>query len=250
MNATQQERTQPLEIDHRTIKFLVGWIAILIGFLPGYFANDPPSLLPWPPIDSISESYWSGPWPQSLFVGMLFAIAAFMSAYNGFTTGEMIASKVAAVSALCVALYPCKCSADHPEIIPGVHYAAAGVMFAILAYFCVSFRRQTDGKQWRQAKRRAKIYLACAVLIVLAMVLLLINAWRPGILGIEHFTYYGEAAGLITFGFSWLLASRWIPLNYINHPKEQFKLLGKERAPEHPDIPESDPDSTRVHVEH
>ena len=70
-------------------------------------------------------------------MGFLFAIAAFLLAYNGLSRTEMFLSKAAAAAALGVALFPCECG-GHPALVPYVHGASAAVMFLILAYFCYS----------------------------------------------------------------------------------------------------------------
>jgi hypothetical protein len=73
------------EIDHRTIKLIVGGVAL--GLAPLTIALSPA------PIASISASYHEGGAAQSVFVGFLFAIAALLLAYNGLSRTEMILSK-------------------------------------------------------------------------------------------------------------------------------------------------------------
>ena len=109
------------EIDHRTIKLVVGVIATSLAGLTSLFAQSR--------IASISASYYEGGWSQSIFIGFLFAIAAFLLAYNGQSRGEMVLSKVASVAALGVALFPCKCEV-HTELVPYVHGVSAAVMKA------------------------------------------------------------------------------------------------------------------------
>jgi NADH:ubiquinone oxidoreductase subunit 5 (subunit L)/multisubunit Na+/H+ antiporter MnhA subunit len=65
------------EIDHLTIKFVVGLIAVTLAPLTDFFAKSP--------ITSISASYYEGGPSQTIFIGFLFAIAAFLLAYNGFS---------------------------------------------------------------------------------------------------------------------------------------------------------------------
>ena len=60
------------EINHRTIKLLVGALAITLASLVSFLSEVP--------LTSISESYYQEPWPRNIFVGFLFAIAAFMFA--------------------------------------------------------------------------------------------------------------------------------------------------------------------------
>ena len=136
------------EIDHRTLKLLVGLIALTLGNLTSFFAESK--------ITSISASYHAGGWSQSIFVGFLFAIAAFLLAYNGLSRSEMLSSKLAAMAALGVALFPCGCD-GHDEIIAHVHFASAAVMFIILAYFCYVFYRRARAKGHTEANRRAAV---------------------------------------------------------------------------------------------
>ena len=86
------------EIDHLTIKFVVGLIAVSLAPLTDFFAKSS--------ITSISASYYEGGWSQTIFIGFLFAIAAFLLAYNGFSRTDMLMSKFAAAAALGVAMGP------------------------------------------------------------------------------------------------------------------------------------------------
>jgi hypothetical protein len=192
------------EIDHRTIKLLIGLIAITLPFLTSFFAKNT--------ITSISASYFEGGWAQSIFLGFLFAIAAFMLAYNGESVREMIPAKIAAVAALGVALFPCKCDI-HTEIVPYVHGISAAIMFLILAWFCYVFYKRARGKGDLQANRRAFIYTVCGLLIVLVIGVLTFDHLLNGIISkqIPRLTFYGEGTGLIAFGVSWFTASHILP---------------------------------------
>ncbi|MEO6687707.1 MAG: hypothetical protein ABIS07_01835 [Dokdonella sp.] len=205
------------EIDHRTIKLIVGVIAVSLASLTSLFASTA--------IPSISDSYYEGGWSQSIFVGFLFAIAAFLLAYNGESRTEMLLSKVAAVAALGVALFPCRCG-SHSEFIPYVHAISAATMFLILAYFCYLFFRRARDKGHPQAKARAGIYAACGVAIVSSILVLAIDNLTHGSLRatIPRLTFYGEATGLMAFGVSWLTASRVLPV--ITRKDERFSPFG------------------------
>ena len=211
------------EIDHRTIKLLVGVIALTLSSLTSLFAGTP--------ITSISASYHVGGWSQSFFVGFLFAISAFLLAYNGLSFREMVMSKVAALAAVGVALFPCKCD-QQAELVPYVHAAAAAVMFVMLAGFCYVFFKRARQKGYAQAKMRAAIYASCGVAIVLSIAALVIDAASGGAvrtllasLGMNgaRLVFYAEHTALIAFGLSWLTASRVLPV--ITHAKERFSPL-------------------------
>jgi hypothetical protein len=193
------------EIDSRTIKLIVGVVAISLAGLTSYFAKTI--------ITSISASYYEGGWSQSIFVGFLFAIAAFLLAYNGHSRTEMILSKIAAAAGLGVALFPCRCG-NHAEVLPYVHGTSATVMFLILTYFCYGFFRRARDKGHSEAKARAAIYAFSGIAISLAIGVLAFDNFADGVLTarIPRLTYYGEAISLVSFGISWLTASRVLPL--------------------------------------
>ena len=194
--------TRP-EIDHRTIKLIVGVTAISLPWLTSAFAK--------PGLTSISAAYYEGGWAQSILVGSLFAISAFMLAYNGRSRTEMILAKVASIAGLGVALFPCRC-VDHPELVPGVHGASAAAMFLILAYFCYAFFKRARSKNHPQAKARAVVYTVCAVAILVSIALLAFyNLSHSFQERFPTFAFWGEAAGLTAFGISWLTASRVLP---------------------------------------
>jgi hypothetical protein len=204
-----------IEIDHHTIKLIIGLCAISLASLTSFFSDTP--------IQSISASYYEDGWARNIFVGFLFAISAFLFAYNGNTFFEMIYSKIAAIAALGVAMFPCKCGC-HTEIIPNIHGISAAIMFLILVFFCYSFFRRARGKNTFQAKIREFIYIICGICITISILLLVIDHLFDNIISlkISRLTFYCEAAGLIAFGIAWLTASRIIPV--ITHSSERLSL--------------------------
>ena len=194
-----------VEIDHHTIKLIVGVIAISLATLTRLFSDTP--------LQSISASYHVGGWSRDVFVGFLFAISAFMLAYNGRSTREMMLSKIAAVAAVGVAIFPCKCGSNS-EIIPYVHYISAAVMFLVLIAFCYAFFQRARGKIYTQAKLRALIYVLCGITIAASMAIIGIDTILGNSIsaGIDRLIFICEAAGLIAFGIAWLTASRTLPL--------------------------------------
>lgn len=209
------------EIDHRTIKLIVGLVALSLAGLTDLFADTA--------ISSISASYYEGGWSQSIFTGFLFAISAFLLAYNGQSKREMLFSKVAALAGLGIALFPCQCG-SHTEIVQYVHGISAAVMFLILAYFCYTFYRRARGKGHRQAQARAWIYAVCGVAILVAIATLAFDQSSGDRLSavVPRLTFYGEATGLVAFGISWLIASRVLPV--VTRPDERFSPL-REKNP-------------------
>ncbi len=193
-----------LEIDHRTIKLIVGCIALFLANVT--------SLLSQNAIESISASYHVGGWARDVFVGSLFAITAFLLAYNGYSTREMLLSKVAAIAAFGVAMFPCGCKV-HPEIIPGLHGIAAGVMFVVLAALCYTFLGRARAKGHPEAMTRSYIYAGCGLTIIASIVVVGGDNLLGGAIAdrVPRLTFYSERAALYAFGVAWLTASRVFP---------------------------------------
>jgi hypothetical protein len=201
------------EIDHRTIKLIVGLVALSLASLTDLFAKT--RLL------SISASYYEAGWSQSVFIGFLFAIAAFLLAYNGYSPKEMVLSKVASIAALGIVLFPCHCDSPLGQT-PYVHWISAAAMFVILAYFCYLFLQRARAKGHVEAKARATIYAVCGFAILLSIFVLAFDHLLGDVLKARfaRLTFYGEATGLIAFGISWLTASRVLPV--LTTPEERF----------------------------
>ena len=204
------------EIDHRTMKLIVGIVALSLATLTSLFAGEK--------IASISASYYEGGWSQTIFIGFLFAIASFLLAYNGADRLEMVLSKIASVAALGIALFPCECS-GHPALVPYLHGLSTAVMFLILAFFCYRFYLRAQAKGHTRAKARSWIYAACGIAMVLAIAVLAIDQFSSGAISahVPRLVFYGEATGLIAFGISWLTASHALPL--ITEPGERYTPL-------------------------
>lgn len=194
------------EINYRTMQLIVGIMAISLATITSLFAGEPR-------IESISASYHAGGWARDVFVGFLFAISTFMIAYNGRNTRECILGRIAAVAAMGVALFPCECGDPKNELIPKVHGISAAVMFLVLAFFCYGFYRAAKDKGYARAIARSRIYMVCLVVIVAVIAVLGIDAMTGGSLKkvFSRLTFWGENAGLIAFGISWLTASRALP---------------------------------------
>ena len=207
---------KPDEIDHHVLKLIVGLIALTLANLTALFSSGP--------IQSISASYYEGGWARDFFVGFLFAISSFLFAYNGVSSFEMLLSKIAAVAALGVALFPCRCG-EHDEAIPYVHYISATVMFIVLACLCGVFFKRARSKGHREARWRCYLYAVCGITIVIVIAVLAIDHFTGEPIGskVPGLTFYGERAGLVAFGISWLVASRVLPV--ITASGERISIL-------------------------
>lgn len=204
------------EIDYRTMQLIVGVVAISLPVLTSLFSRIP--------LSSISASYYQAGWSQSIFIGFLFTIAAFMLGYNGVSHRQMVLSKVAAIAALCIVLFPCGCNGHH-ELVPRVHALAGASMFLILTYFSYAFYKRAMGKGHVNAKARATIYALCGSAMFLTILALSIDSLTGGHLAqrIPRLTFYAETICLFAFGISWLTASRILPV--LTRRDERFSPL-------------------------
>ena len=146
-------------------------------------------------------------------MGFLFAIAAFLLAYNGKNACEFMAGKLAALAAMGVAMFPCRCG-DHQELVPYVHAVSAAIMFIVLAFFCYLFLKRARRKQTFQARViRPAIYAFCGFTILVVIALLTVDSvlGHPILERIPRLVFYGEFAGLWAFGIAWLTASLTVP---------------------------------------
>ncbi len=201
------------EIDHHTIKLVVGLIALGLPLVT--------SVCSTVPLTSISEAYYQAGWAQTFFIGCLFAVAAFLLSYNGYSRRDILASRVASLAALGVVLVPCQCD-QPPRPFQSLHYWSAAAMFIILAYFCYTFLLRAWSKGHVQARARALVYACCGIGIILSIAILgLHNLFIRETDSQSRLTFYMEALGLISFGISWLTASRCLPL--ITRADERFK---------------------------
>ena len=210
----------PPEINQYTIKFLIGLLALLLPVVEVILTRGVTT--------SISESYWypDSYWSRNVFVGSLFAIAALLSGYNGTSSKQLLFGKVAALAAILIANFPCKCGNSAIELFKSVHGVSAGVLFAVLAWFCWDFIQRAKTKlhdvRRTAASRRIVICKACGIGMLAAIALF-----------IAHFLFFpdeellillGETFGLVSFGLSWLTASHKLP--GITHASERESVVG------------------------
>jgi hypothetical protein len=196
------QHTPPV-FDYRALRLAMGIIALALPFVVTFIAATG--------LASVSASYYSS--ARDVFVGLLFVVSAFLFAYNGHSNVQSIASKVAAVAAVVVALFPTARSCELTSWVSKLHTTAAVVLFGILIYFCLGpFRENTKGQGGKKGLR-ARFYLGCA--------LVMIGAMAAGVVGwfvlpcetrmeIKLF-YWVEAISLAAFGVAWIVAGKVVP---------------------------------------
>ena len=194
----------PPTFDYKAQRLMLGIIAFVLPILVTAVARES--------LPSISASYFTE--ARNWFVGLLFIVGGWMFTYNGHTSGESIASKVGALAAVAVAVFPTsEATCSSSTLSSTIHTTAAVFMFVILAYFCFGPVRERTKGQGGKKGRRAKLYFACGSIISLSMLVGLIGAV---FLDCEtttriELTYWVETFALSAFGVAWIVSGKAIP---------------------------------------
>ena len=145
-----------------------------------------------------------------IFVGSLCAIAVFLWSYCGHGHRDKIATNLASVCAVGVALFPTARTADSTasEALTGtIHFLFAAALFITLAYISLKLFRLTDRVSPTPQKiARNRVYATCgyvmlACIALIALVKLLLDDSQ--IMRMQP-VFWLEAAAIIAFGVSWL----------------------------------------------
>jgi len=213
-----------LRFDQRRLARVVGVIALgmpvvlgLGGLVLGRFRN------------ALSGYYYEPIVLGDFFVGCLIAIGALLMAYRGWTPKVAQLATLAGLASIVVALVPmagwitdCReygaegiCTdpvAMYPTAGYWIHAGGAGVLFAILSFFCLFvFTKVPEGQAApTPAKRRRNlIYRLSGVIIALCAISigagdLIAGSWWNA----RNMTFWMEAVILTAFGVSWLVQGR------------------------------------------
>lgn len=198
------------QINHKTMRLIVGIIAVLLAPITYLLAEVP--------LHSISASYWTD--ARDIFVGSLVAVGFFLCAYNGAggrKDWEYYLSKASCVFAIAIALFPTtntindkldsawtKAIAELFSLTPdNIHLAASILLFtcliAMMWYF--SNRAQAKGKL-----NRSRTYRGIAIVMATGIILLSVMG---ATLEWNNTTLWVEIWALSFFGAGWLLAGAY-----------------------------------------
>ncbi|HET7175987.1 MAG TPA: DUF998 domain-containing protein [Gammaproteobacteria bacterium] len=202
---------QPATIHYRELRRTIGLLGMFFPFIvalggKAFFCL---SLKP-----SLSQYYYSD--MRDVFVGLLFAIGVFLSAYRGYELRDRYIGPAAGVFAVGIALFPMPFSDALPCPHPWasyVHYAFATAFFIVLIYFSLFEFTRTSGAWTPQKRIRNGIYRACGWIMIVCLIGMILNfiieaadfeplkTWLAAINPI----FWGEAISIFFFGVSWLV---------------------------------------------
>ena len=152
---------------------------------------------------------------RNFFVGAACAIAVCMFAYDGYSDIDSKFAKAAGIFALGVAFFPT--SVDQTNecinilvgngIISTMHFVSAGLLFFMLALFCLLLFVMTKNPT-RQKKCRNKVYKICGwgILVCMALIGLYFGVGAIKSLFVNYNpVFYLETCCLLLFSFAWLV---------------------------------------------
>jgi hypothetical protein len=175
---------------------------------------------------SISAYFHTG--MREVFVGSLCAIAVFLVCYKGYQRRDNLAAKFAGICALVVAVFPTRelsreatdtgvppidsatlfssANAPDPAFVSYVHFSAAVIFFAILAYMSLFlFTISTKANPTPQKLQRNKVYRACGITIIVCIAVIAIGKFfLSDAVSRTSYVFVFESIAVIVFGISWL----------------------------------------------
>lgn len=212
-------KTDPNAVfDYRALRLLMGLIAFSLPFATSVISSTP--------LASISASYYTE--AHDVFISLLCIISTLLWAYNGHSTREKLASKIASIATILVVIFPTSCAGCAADTKSIIHYAGAVVIFGILIYFCLGpFREGTKDHRGKKG-RRAAIYLLCGWVMLLCMVVAVFSQLIGSLNTTQASTvvYWTETISLLAFGVAWIVAGKAIPA--LTEEEERLKLSLKQ----------------------
>lgn len=178
--------------------------------------------------DPIKQEYGKGVM-RDLLVGLLFAQAALLYAYKGFTKLEDYALNIASFAAAGLALFPMRWPAPSAFDPFSPHGVFAGVFFVSIAYVCIWRAKDTLHLIVDETLRKkfTRIYklLGAAMIVLPAIIwgLLYFDPLKKSVI------FFIEAGSIYTFATYWLVKSYEAKLSGL----DKKVAVGDLVAPQH-----------------
>ncbi|AKJ26703.1 hypothetical protein [Caldimonas brevitalea] len=208
---------EPLLISYLTLRKLVGGLGMLLPVmlaLGGWWVERPLHVEP-----SLS-AYYHTPL-RDVFVGTMFAIGVFLSAYRGHDQRDSRAGTSACVGAVGLALFPTAPLVPESRtavVVGHVHLGFASVFFLSLAYFSLCLFTESARTQapTLEKQRRNRVYRGCGLVMLAALGLIIGYQALPDTakLAMESHSpvFWLESTAIMAFGVSWFTKGEGLAL--------------------------------------
>lgn len=157
----------------------------------------------------IHDPYGSGTM-RDVFVGVLWAVGAFLVLYRGYSRREDVALDIAGLAAVLIAI----CPMDWPvsdsaakTLTAKTHFVSAATFFAMIAYVCVRRADDTVKILANETTRRTfkRVYTALGIWMVGTPVAILVLSYVVGTAASSYKILAVEIAGVCVFAIFWLV---------------------------------------------
>ncbi len=160
---------------------------------------------------SISDYYYTQ--MRDYFVGNMFVIGVFLSAYRGHDSDHVL-TVIAGISAICVALFPC--GQDEITVVSILHYISAVSFFGVVGYISSYVFTKTSSNAPNNPKKDARNiwFKVCgtaifALLALMAASILLIHKYDVPLNDYKTI-FILETLAVWSFSLSWLIKGQAI----------------------------------------
>jgi len=203
-------KPDPLLISFMTLRKMVGFLGVSIPavMIAGTFIIGGCTHIQ----NSISHYYYTV--MGDVFVGFLISTGIFLICYKGYDLKDNIASFLAGISILCVALFPTSQNEDAGCVIrtlsniplrANVHYISAALFYLILSYMSLFLFTKSAGIKTKQKIARNRVYRVCGVMILVVLLLIFLEDYIPGLDKSLKPTFWLEWVANLSYGISWLI---------------------------------------------
>ena len=209
-----------LIVSFATLRQLVGYLGIALPILMILYAL---FFSPCGGIENSISAYYHTHM-RNVFVGILCGVGVFMITYKGYARADTIASTLAGIFAISVAMFPTSdlSMCEHNGLVSSpigiIHDLVSGGLFLTFAYMSIFLFTKTDTHGIMKPKKRQRnmlyrfcgwIVASCVALIFLQMTFKIFpSSIKP--------VFCFETIALIFFGLSWLTKGEGIGL--LNDP--------------------------------
>jgi hypothetical protein len=169
---------------------------------------------------AVSDYYYSA--SGDIFVGVIFAISWFLIVYKGYDRVDQWLTNSAGFCSILIGVLPTGQNTDIDCTVRYVteyqwrttaHNLLAVLFFLILAYMSYFQFTKSAGIMTAQKVDRNKVYRACAIIMVVALILIPVFSYFPVF---PNVIFWMEWVALAAFGFSWLTKGGFILEDQMN----------------------------------